>query len=208
MRTLDQAATSQVSVQQVADEQTQAEGRIPGNRGIWVGIFCVFVEFALLFCVYFVARMNFPEAFAQGPQRLNLAAGTTITLVMISSGFLIAASVVSLRTGRVGLSRWLLLACFLLALGYPITKIFEIQWNHAHDLRGNSGVFITVYYYLTLNHLVHAFWGLLGMIWVLMRHFTGAYTPEETGGLEAMASYWHATDLIWLAIFPLFYVLS
>lgn len=183
-------------------------GRIPGNRGIWVGIICVFVEFALLFCVYFVARMNFPEAFAEGPHRLNLAAGTTITLVMVTSGFLIASSVVALRQGRLVLSRILLLACFLLALGYPITKIFEIQWNHAHDLRGNSGIFISVYYYLTLNHLVHAFWGLLGMIWVLVRHFSGAYSAEETGGLEAMASYWHATDLIWLAIFPLFYVLS
>ncbi|HOP18199.1 MAG TPA: hypothetical protein PLX99_16440, partial [Gammaproteobacteria bacterium] len=41
-------------------------GRIPGNRGIWVGISCIFVEFAVLFTVYFVARAHFPEAFHAG----------------------------------------------------------------------------------------------------------------------------------------------
>ena len=28
--------------------------RIPGNKGIWVGITCEFVEFAVLFAVYFI----------------------------------------------------------------------------------------------------------------------------------------------------------
>ncbi|MGV0976823.1 MAG: cytochrome c oxidase subunit 3 family protein, partial [Azonexus sp.] len=31
-------------------------GRIPGNKGIWVGITCEIVEFVVLFAVYFVAR--------------------------------------------------------------------------------------------------------------------------------------------------------
>lgn len=43
-------------------------GRIPGNKGIWVGITCEFIEFALMFCVYFVARYHYPEAFRQGPE--------------------------------------------------------------------------------------------------------------------------------------------
>jgi cytochrome c oxidase subunit 3 len=31
---------------------------------------------------------------------------------------------------------------------------------------------------------------------------------EDYSGLEALASYWHATDIIWLVIFPFFYVLA
>lgn len=30
----------------------------PGNKGIWVGIFCVLVEFLPLFLVYFIARIT------------------------------------------------------------------------------------------------------------------------------------------------------
>jgi heme/copper-type cytochrome/quinol oxidase subunit 3 len=34
--------------------------RVPGNKGIWAGITCEFVEFAVLFAVYFIARAHFP----------------------------------------------------------------------------------------------------------------------------------------------------
>ena len=36
--------------------------RIPGNKGIWVGITCEIIEFVVLFAVYFVARAHFPDA--------------------------------------------------------------------------------------------------------------------------------------------------
>jgi heme/copper-type cytochrome/quinol oxidase subunit 3 len=37
--------------------------RVPGNKGIWAGITCEFVEFTVLFAVYFIARAHFPDAF-------------------------------------------------------------------------------------------------------------------------------------------------
>ena len=85
--------------------------------------------------------------------------------------------------------------------------IFAEMTEFALGLTGQGDVFQLAYYYLTFNHLVHVSWGLLGMVWVLGRLATGAYTTENHRGLIAFASYWHATDLIWLMIFPLFYVL-
>lgn len=185
-----------------------AGGRVPGNKGIWVGICCEFVEFLMLFIVYFVARAHFPEAFHAGAERLSQTAGVAITLLMVTSSFFIACSVNRLRAGRRRSSLLWLLAGLVAALGYPAVKLGEVQWNLAHGIDGASGIFFTVYYYLTINHMVHAFWGILGMLWVLVRHATGAYTPDEYSGLEALASYWHATDIIWLAIFPFFYVVA
>ena len=79
--------------------------------------------------------------------------------------------------------------------------------EHPAILNGDAGVFIVTYYYLSFNHLIHVFWGLLGMIWVMLRTGTGSYSAEEHSGLESFAVYWHTTDIIWLMIFPLFYVL-
>ena len=184
-----------------------AAARIPGNKGIWVGIACEFVEFLVMFVIYFVARAHYPEAFRHGAGHLSGAAGTAITLLMVGSGFLIACSVAAMRAGRRRASlRWLL-AGFVLSLGYPLVKLLEVQWNLAHGIDGEAGIFFTVYYYLTFNHLVHACWGILGMGWVLARHLCGGYTPEDHSGLEALACYWHATDIVWLIIFPLFYIL-
>ena len=202
--------TTRAEASGAAAEHPQADrhGRIPGNRGIWVGITCIFVEFGVLFTVYFVARAHFPEAFHAGAERLSRLAGTLITLLMISSSFCIAASVAMIRAGRNRTSLYWLIAALALALGYPLTKFFEIDWNLAHGVDAQAGVFVGAYYYLTLNHLVHASWGILGMLWVLARHITGAYSAVEYSGLEALASYWHATDIIWLVIFPFFYVLA
>lgn len=191
-----------------APEVPAAGGRIPGNKGIWVGICCEFVEFLVLFIVYFVARAHFPEAFAQGSERLSSTAGTVITLLMLSSSFCLACSLLTLRAGRRRHSIGWLVGGLLIALGYPLVKYLEIRWNLANGIDGEAGIFFTVYYYLTFNHLVHAGWGILGMLWVLARHLAGGYSVEEYAGLEALTSYWHATDIIWLVIFPFFYVLA
>ncbi|MDP3441101.1 MAG: cytochrome c oxidase subunit 3 family protein [Azonexus sp.] len=188
--------------------QEQSLGRIPGNKGIWVGITCEFVEFLVLFIVYFVARAHFPADFEQGANSLSRFYGTIITLLMVTSSFFIACSVVTMRAGLRRASIAWLVAGLLVALGYPVAKLFEFQWNLTHGITGESGIFFTVYYYLTLNHLVHATWGILGILWVLVRHLAGGYSSDEHSGLEALASYWHATDIIWLVIFSLFYVLA
>ena len=183
-------------------------GRIPGNKGIWVGICCEFVEFIVLFVVYFVARAHYPEEFEQGTERLSRLAGTVITVLMVTSSYFIARSVFVLRSGRRRASIGWLVAGLVIALGYPLAKFLEIRWNLAHGIHGEAGIFFTVYYYLTINHMVHAVWGILGMLWVLARHLGGAYGPDDADGLEALASYWHATDIIWLTLFPFFYVLA
>jgi cytochrome c oxidase subunit 3 len=182
-------------------------GPIPGNRGIWVGIFAVLTEFALMFLVYFIARAHHPEAFHEGPQRLSTLAGTLNTVLMLSSGYCVVRAVHAMAGGaRAVTLRWLLPA-LVLGCGYPVVKVLEIRWNLAHGIDGEAGIFFTVYYYLTLNHLVHVSWGLLGLGWVMARTALGIYSREDYGGLEAFACYWHTTDLVWLVIFPLFYVL-
>ena len=181
---------------------------IPGNKGIWVGITCEFVEFVVLFAVYFVARAHFPDAFHEGAQRLSVISGTVITLLMVTSSYFIACSVNAIRRGRHRPAVWWLVAGLVVALGYPVAKFLEIRWNLAHSIDGSAGIFFTVYYYLTFNHLVHATWGILGILWVLARLLFHGYTADDHVGLEALASYWHATDIIWLVIFPMFYVLA
>jgi cytochrome c oxidase subunit 3 len=180
---------------------------IPGNKAIWVGIFAEMTEFALMFLVYFVARVHHPEAFHLGPGRLWTLAGVINTGVMLTSSFLVARAVLAIRADCAPVAlRWLA-AAFVTGLGYPLTKVLEVRWNLARGLDGSGDVFQLAYYYLTFNHLVHVSWGLLGLGWVMARTATGGYTSADHRGMVAFASYWHATYLIWLMIFPLFYVL-
>lgn len=191
----------------VAPELTFDTEHVPGNKGIWVGIFCVLVEFLLLFGVYFVAKAHHPAAFQRGPDQLATVAGVAITLLLLTSGYCMVKAVAAIRRDdRRSTLRWVG-GAIVLGLGYPLIKFFEIRWNVAHGIDGTAGIFYTVYYYLTLNHLVHVSWGLLGLLWVATRTALGIYSSRDYSGLEAAAMYWHATDVLWLVIFPFFYVL-
>lgn len=184
-----------------------AEGRIPGNKGIWAGILSEMTEFALLFGVYFIAKAHYPETFREGPARLSTSAGTLNTVMMISGSYFVAKAMLAIRQNRqVACSRWLFLVLGA-ASSYMVIKYFEFQWNISHGITGGNNLFFTVYYYLTFTHIVHVGWGIMGLLWVIVRTRSGAYSPQEHEGLEAFASYWHATDLAWLVIFPLLYVL-
>jgi cytochrome c oxidase subunit 3 len=191
----------------LALDPAAAPGRIPGNKGIWVGIFCVLVEFLLLFGVYFIAKAHHPEAFLTGPDKLATVAGTTITFLLLTSGYCMVKAVAAIRRDRRRATLGWVVAAIALGLGYPLVKYFEIRWNIAHGIDGEAGIFYTTYYYLTLNHLVHVSWGILGLCWVAVRTGLGVYSAEDYSGLEAAAVYWHTTDVIWLVIFPFFYVL-
>jgi cytochrome c oxidase subunit 3 len=198
-------STTATSVEPAAEENPH--DRMPGNPGIWVGIFCIWVEFLMLFTVYFVAKAHNPEAFNSGPDKLVTLAGTAITLLLLTSGYCMVKAIEYIRLDNQQASlRWII-GAIVLGLGYPLVKYFEIRWNVAHGVDGEAGIFYTVYYYLTLNHLVHVCWALLGLSWVAIRTSFGSYSSNNYRGLEAAALFWHTTDVIWLVIFPFFYIL-
>ena len=109
-----------------------------------------------MFIVYFLARYHYPDAFRKGPELIWTTAGAINTVLMVTSSFFIACSVASMRKADLRHAKRWLVAALITAAGYPLVKILEIDWNLTHGIDGKAGIFYTVYYYLTLNHLVHA----------------------------------------------------
>lgn len=178
----------------------------PGYTGMWVGITAELFEFAVFFAVYFMTRWSFPQVFREGAPRLWTLGGLLITMVMLTSGYFLVRVVQAIRIDNQRAARWWMLAAFIAALCYPLLKGVEvIWWNPAHGIDPRGHAFFTVYYYLTINHFMHSTWGILGMVWVTLRVWQGAYGPHNRKAVESMAIYWHATDLVWLMLFSFFY---
>ncbi len=71
----------------------------------------------------------------------------------------------------------------------------------------NVHMFFNIYYLMTGLHGVHVAVGIGLLTWLLIGavkgRFSSAYfTPVDLGGL-----YWHVVDLIWIFLFPLFYLI-
>ncbi len=72
----------------------------------------------------------------------------------------------------------------------------------------NAHIFFGIYFLMTGLHAIHVLGGLGMIAWLLLRtvrgHFGSTYfTPVDLGGL-----YWHIVDLIWIFLFPLFYLIA
>ena len=182
-------------------------GRVPGNRGMWVGILCELTEFALMFLAYAWFKQVHPADFHHGPAMLNTASGVWNTVVMLTSGYFAVRALLAIRRNDAAAARNWLVATLAGGIAFLLIKAWEFSWNIDHGVVGTGNSFVAMYYYLTFNHLVHVVWGCLGLIWAILRTSFGAYSPEDHDGLEAAVLYWHATDLAWIVIFPLLYVL-
>lgn len=181
--------------------------KIPGSLAIWAAILAEMSEFAVMFIVYFLAKVHNPEIFSEGPLKLNTLAGTLNTLIMLTSSFFVVRGVIALRNNNAkACSRWLWGAVICGGL-YLIIKYFEYHWNTAQGLETETNIFYGVYYYITFNHFLHVGWGSAAIVWVIYRVNTGIYTQNEHEGLLNIAVYWHMIDLAWITIFPLLYVI-
>ena len=71
----------------------------------------------------------------------------------------------------------------------------------------NAQKFFTIYFLMTGLHGIHVILGGFLILWLLFltlrgRFHAGYYTPIDLGGL-----YWHIVDVIWIFLFPLFYLI-
>ena len=71
----------------------------------------------------------------------------------------------------------------------------------------DAHMFFNIYFMMTGLHGIHVAVGIIVISWLLYRawrgEFNGQYfTPVDLGGL-----YWHVVDLIWIFLFPLFYLI-
>lgn len=72
----------------------------------------------------------------------------------------------------------------------------------------NAHMFYAIYFGMTGLHGIHVLIGLVVIGWLLVRAVRGDFgpryfTPVDVGGL-----YWHLVDLIWIFLFPLFYLIG
>jgi heme/copper-type cytochrome/quinol oxidase subunit 3 len=44
------------------------------------------------------------------------------------------------------------------------------------------------------------------LVWMIPRAWNGAYTGGGDEPLEYFGLYWHFVDIVWLFLFPLFYI--
>lgn len=185
--------------------------------GMWLFLFTEVLLFGGLFLVYAIYRFKYFDEFKIIAEHMNIALGATNTVILIASSLTVALSITAMKKGQDNIAVLLLFITIALALSFMVNKFFE--WSdHIHhgfimgadvfnNLPHGEGMFLFLYYFMTGLHGLHVVVGAILLSIVISKIIKGKldktnYTFHENGGL-----YWHLVDLIWIYLFPLFYLL-
>ncbi|MFC3958700.1 cbb3-type cytochrome c oxidase subunit I [Halovivax cerinus] len=133
--------------------------------------------------------------------------GLLNTYVLLTSSFtVILALVMAERSNKKGLMATLG-ATIVLGIGFLGIKSWEWAGKFADGDYWFSGLEYSLYYVTTGLHALHVIMGLLIGGFMLWRVYTVDAYLKDGRHLEYFGLYWHFVDIVWVILFPLFYLL-
>jgi cytochrome c oxidase subunit III len=191
---------------------------LTAKTGMWFFLFTEMLLFGGLFIVYSVHRYRNPVAFHLAAQELSVVIGTINTIILLVSSTTIAMSITAIRKQNKKLAVLLLIITVLLGIGFLVNKYFE--WGEhirGHMYPGSSVLaqrghgdvlFYGLYFLMTGLHALHIIVGLVLIVIVTMAVARNRINSDKYVFLENSGLYWHLVDLIWIFLFPLFYLIT
>jgi cytochrome c oxidase subunit 3 len=185
--------------------------------GMWLFLFSELILFGGLFLLYAVYLDRYPKEFAAGGQGMDLILGTANTMILITSSFAAAMAMTAIQRNRPRLTLLLLGATVTCAAVFLFNKYLEWSDKIHHGVYPNSSqmaagppgesVFFSLYYLTTGLHGLHVLVGASLLTWVAIRVKRKKVHSGDYILLENCVLYWHLVDMIWIFIFPFYYLL-
>lgn len=185
--------------------------------GMWLFLFTELLLFGGLFLLYAIYLSRYPQEFAATGREMHLAFGTANTVLLITSSLLVAMAVTAIQRDERRKALFLLSGTVLCAAVFLLNKYFEWSDEIGRGFYPNSpllasappgkSIFFSLYYLTTGLHGLHVLAGgtILSVVATRVRRgviHVGDYVLLENGAL-----YWHLVDLVWIFIFPLYYLI-
>ena len=186
--------------------------------GMWLFILSELLLFGGMFILYSAYRYKNPVDFHHGSRELEVLLGTFNTIILLTSSLSMAASISALQRGQRKLSMVLLMATMALGLLFLVNKGFEWGTRIEHGIYPNSPSLLTrakgeilffgLYYVMTGLHGLHVLVGVCIIFGMLKLIAKGKINQMRFVPLENAGLYWHLVDIIWIFLYPLFYLIA
>lgn len=184
---------------------------VPGEIGIWIFILGDMTLYALLFGSFMIDRREAMELYNQSAGNLHAEIALANTVLLLTSSLFVALGVRGLRERvAVQLSPYLFAGALMCAVGFCADKVFEYSDLVQRGYTPTLNTFYMYYYILTGIHLTHVVAGSLVLVYLWRAAARGRFETQSDAtyirGIENGASFWHAVDLLWVALFPMLYL--
>ena len=189
--------------------------------GMWAFLVTEVMFFGVLFLAYTLYRWNYQPEFFEIHKLLDIKLGATNTVILLLSSFSMALAVhfAQLKDrAKQLICLGITLSC---AFGFLIIKYFEysakihhglvpgsnFQWDNPEIPAGIAQMFFSLYFTMTGLHGVHVVVGILVISSLMILTKIKSPLVENYVPTELIGLYWHFVDLVWIFLFPLFYLM-
>ena len=201
-----------------ATAHSQHRDDTASKMGMWLFIFTELTLFGGLFVVYSVYRYIHTQAFHLAARELDVFTGTLNTVILLVSSMNIAMSTTAIQKKDKRTTLVLIAVTMILALVFLVNKYFEWGEKIGHGLYPGSSVldqlgqgdtlFFGLYFFMTGLHALHILVGMVVLGFMFVYVWKGRITHDNFQLLENGGLYWHLVDVIWIFLFPLFYLIT
>ncbi|MHB8871885.1 MAG: cytochrome c oxidase subunit 3 family protein [Candidatus Doudnabacteria bacterium] len=191
---------------------------VGARMGMWLFLLTEVLLFGGLFLVYAVYRYQYPDQFRIAGMELNTSIGTLNTIILLTSSLTVAISIAAIQKGNKLLSVIMLSLTLVMAFMFLVNKFFEWETKFSHGIIPGSKemtskpngqiLFYGLYFVMTGLHALHVIIGMIILAFMLVFVIRNKITEGNYVKLENSGLYWHLVDLIWIFLFPLFYLVQ
>ena len=202
----------------VAEIHLEHRDDVGARMGMWLFLLTEVLLFGGLFLVYAVYRYQYTEQFKIAGMELNTGIGTLNTIILLTSSLTVAISITAIQKGNRFLAIIMLSSTLVMAFMFLVNKFFEWETKFAHGIIPGSKelvskpngqiLFYGLYFVMTGLHALHVIIGMIILSFMLVFIIRNKITPDNYVKLENAGLYWHLVDLIWIFLFPLFYLIQ
>ena len=183
----------------------QREHRLLGFVLFLVSDVILFSAFVFAYLYLRNSVPNWPPINKDGVQlpRFDVALATVNSVVLFGSGATMHFAMESWKKlDKAAFNMWIL-ATIILGIGFLSGQAFEY---HEAQITWAGSTMGASFFTLTGMHGFHVFVGVIYLIVLFIQANKGVYTGSKYFGLTAGTLYWHFVDVIWVALFFLFYL--
>lgn len=179
--------------------------------GIWFFLASEVMLFGALFSTYILLRTGNPlwPVGDKNPLIPSIPLATLNTAVLIFSSMTMILAWVAVKMGEEKKFKIYLGLTNLCALGFMVIKSIEYNTKFHHGLFPSTSTFMALYFTMTALHGLHVIGGLIvnGYLWTFGAKMFHTNRARFASRLETAGLYWHFVDLVWIFLFPVFYLL-
>lgn len=174
--------------------------------GMWIFLASEVVLFGTFISSYLFVRFA-SISWPPGPAVHNLYIGALNTFILLTSSL---TAVLALAMARADNRRGVaasLMATFALGALFLVNKYFEWTELFEKGFTFSSGLPASTYFVTTGAHGAHVLAGLVVLAFLIARALKGFYGKDNHHTIEYFGLYWHFVDIVWVFLFPLFYLI-